>query len=71
MAKAKLALTLEEAAESITVSINTMRALIYQPGFPAFRVGRRWVIPVDAFNAWLCKQGYAKASYPTACGEAE
>ena len=49
----KLAYTLKEAAEAIGVSEPTMHAMVQQPGFPAFRVGKRWVIPMDAFSTWL------------------
>ncbi len=59
----KLAFTLEQAAESIEVSVPTMRTLIQQPGFPAFRVGRRWVIPVNAFQEWMHEQAVSRATY--------
>lgn len=59
----KLALSIEEAAEAINVSVPTMRELMQESGFPAIRVGRRWIIPVDAFSTWLNKQGRAGARY--------
>ena len=59
----KLALSIEEAAEAINVSVPTMRELINQPDFPAIRMGRSWIIPVDAFSAWLNDQGRAGARY--------
>jgi excisionase family DNA binding protein len=59
----KLVLTLTEAAEAMSVSVPTMRTVIHQPGFPAFRVGKRWVIPVDAFREWMHKQALARAAY--------
>lgn len=59
----KLALTLEQAAESIQIGIPAMRVLIHQPEFPAFRVGKRWVIPVDAFQQWMQAQAFVRATY--------
>lgn len=49
----RLALNMAEAARLMGVSIPTMKALANQKGFPAIRVGKRWLIPVDAFKAWL------------------
>lgn len=57
---AKLALNLKEASEAVGVSEPTMRALVALENFPALRVGRRWLIPVDAFNAWLVEQARAR-----------
>ena len=59
----KIALTLKEAADAIGVSEPTMRELANKPGFPAIRVGNRWVIPTAAFTAWLNEQGRAGARY--------
>lgn len=59
--KNKLAYTLAEAAEAINVSVPTMRSLVHQPGFPAFRAGKRWVIPVAEFEAWLGRQANDRA----------
>lgn len=33
-----------------------MSALAKSEGFPAFRIGSRYIIPVDALNAWLIQQ---------------
>ena len=49
----KLTYTLKEAAEAAQLSEPVMRELIYSEGFPAFRVGRRWVIPKETFSNWL------------------
>jgi len=35
------------------VSIPKMRELAHKPGFPAIRVGRRWVIPRMLLKEWL------------------
>lgn len=51
-----LAFNLSQAAESIDVSRPTMSALVRTEGFPAFRIGSQWRIPVEAFREWLNKQ---------------
>lgn len=48
-----LAYTLNEAAKVMHVSVPTLRALVNSPGFPAFRLGKRWVIPDAALKKWL------------------
>ena len=50
-----LALTQEEAARAVGVSTVTMRKWILLSDFPAFKAGKRWIIPVDAFREWLNK----------------
>lgn len=52
----RLAFDLKAAAEAAGVSIPTMRELAQRPDFPAFRAGRRWIIPCDLFKLWLEKQ---------------
>lgn len=56
----KFAFDMKSAAEAAGVSIPTMRELAQRPDFPAFRAGRRWVIPCDLFKAWLEKQAKAQ-----------
>ncbi len=58
----KLALNLQEAAEAASVSEPTMRMLVNQDDFPALRIGRRWMIPVESFNAWLVDRARNRAS---------
>ena len=52
----KLTYTLEEAAEAMNVSRTTMSKIIHRKDFPAFRAGRRWIIPVETFKKWLSEQ---------------
>lgn len=59
----KLALSLEQAAEVIGVSEPTMLTIANQPGFPALKVGRRWIIPVQALAEWLNEQANNQARY--------
>lgn len=59
----KPTLTLKQAADAMGISVSTVRVLIQQPGFPAFKVGQRWVIPAAEFVNWLNEQGRAGARY--------
>lgn len=52
----RMAFTLSEAAEAVGVSRPVMTEWVNIPGFPAFRSGKRWVIPVTALEAWLNEQ---------------
>ena len=58
----RYALTLEEAAKSLGVSVPTMRKIASQNDFPAFRIGKRWIIPCHVFDEWLDKK--ARAAMP-------
>jgi len=57
----KLAFTLKEAAEAANVSEPTMRNWVHIKGFPAFRTGKKWIVPVDAFRRWLEQQAGVSA----------
>ena len=59
----KISLNLKEAAEIIGISKPKMAEVASRPGFPAFRVGRRWVIPRKALLEWIeaeAKRGTAQ-----------
>jgi len=49
----KGALNVRAAAVVAGVSVPTMRRWVCRDDFPAFRSGRRWVIPRDRFIDWL------------------
>lgn len=51
-----LTYNLSEAAEALHVSRPTMLSLVHTDGFPAFRIGRRWIIPADNLKQWLHEQ---------------
>ena len=51
-----MALNLEEAAKAINVSRPTMLTIARRADFPAFRTGKRWIIPIDALRQWLNDQ---------------
>lgn len=52
----KLTYTLTQAAEAINVSRPTMQQIVNRDDFPAFRTGRRWMIPIEPFKDWLNEQ---------------
>lgn len=52
----ELTLTVEQAAKAMQVSRPTMLTLVHQSGFPPFRVGKRWIIPVSGLERWLDEQ---------------
>ena len=60
----RYALTIEEAAKSLGVSMPTMRKIASLQDFPAFRVGKRGIIPCHAFAEWLDKQARERAAMP-------
>ena len=45
-----IALNLVQAAQLVGVSTPVMLRLVHSEGFPAFKVGRRWVIPRAALE---------------------
>ena len=49
----KLALTVEEAAEALTVSTRTVERLIAKGELPSRKIGARRVIPLAALNEYL------------------
>ena len=49
----KQVFNLQQAADYAGVSVPTMAVWARQKGFPAFKAGRRWLIPRTSFTAWL------------------
>ena len=56
----RLAVNLSEAAEVFGLSLPTMAKLVRVDGFPALRVGKRWLIPAQSLNAWLVNAASAQ-----------
>lgn len=50
------------AAAFAGVSVPTMLTWINRADFPAFRSGRRWVIPRDPFIRWMEDQAAKRAT---------
>lgn len=47
------AFNLNQAAEYLGINKITMAKLAQTPDFPAFKIGRRWVIPREALIDWM------------------
>lgn len=52
----KLALTPEEVAKRLGISMPTIYHLCSRKGFPAVRVGRKIIIPLNGLERWLDEQ---------------
>lgn len=57
------AFNLKGAAEFASVSTPTMLEWVNRQDFPAFRSGRRWVIPRESFVRWLNDQAARRACF--------
>lgn len=51
-----LCLNVRDASKALGISEPTLRNLAYTDGFPAFRIGDRWMFPVDGLRRWLLAQ---------------
>ena len=49
----RLAYTAEEFSKAAHLSLPIVYDLIHSEGFPALRVGKRWLIPCKAAEEWL------------------
>lgn len=56
----KLALSLNEAAEALSISIPTLRILVHSEGFPKIKIRSKIIIPVIALNKWLLEHSGLK-----------
>jgi len=52
----KQGLSLSEAAKVVGVSYPTIHKLAHSNGFPAFRVGKKWIVPREKLIEWLHRQ---------------
>ncbi len=48
-----VAYSLEDLTEVTPLSRPTINELVHIDGFPALRVGKRWLVPARAFEKWL------------------
>ena len=55
-----------EVAALLEINLPKAYELARQEGFPAFRIGRRIVVPKAAFHRWLEQAALDKQSYDTA-----
>ena len=56
----RLVYSLAEAADILGFSKPTMVKIVHMDGFPALRVGKRWLIPAQSLNAWLVNAASAQ-----------
>lgn len=45
--------TVKELAQNLKISLSKGYQLVYSNGFPAIRLGRRIIVPVDRLKVWL------------------
>lgn len=60
----RFTLSLSEAARLAGVSVPVLSSWTRLEGFPAFRAGRRWIIPAAAFEAWLEERARKQLDVP-------
>lgn len=53
----KLTLSVSEMQKALGIGRNTAYELVNREDFPAVRLGKRIVIPVEGLTAWLKAQG--------------
>lgn len=56
MEKEKLVYSIPECADVLGLGLTKTRELINSKNFPAIRIGRRVVVPVDQLKDWMAKQ---------------
>lgn len=59
----KKALNVPDIAQQLGISRPTAYDLCKQEGFPSITVGKRIIIPVDAFEKWLMDAAANKAEF--------
>lgn len=53
----KMTVSVSELGKILGIGRNGAYALVHQQGFPAIRLGKRIVVPVDALRDWLAENG--------------
>ena len=53
----KQTISVVELGKVLGVGRNSAYTLVHQPGFPAIRLGKRIVVPVEALRIWLVENG--------------
>lgn len=54
----KITITVKELAEALGIGINQAYALVKQDDFPKLKIGSKYVIPKDEFEAWVKTNSY-------------
>lgn len=51
-----LGYTISKAADKASLSPSMMRKLVINGTVPAIKVGKRWIVPAKALEAWFDQQ---------------
>lgn len=46
-------LNVKQLADYLGIGLNVSYSLVRRPDFPALRIGKRIVVPLEALNGWL------------------
>lgn len=57
----KMALSVVEVQEALGISRSTVYELVNRSDFPKIRVGRKIIVPCEAFTRWLNEQSGKQA----------
>lgn len=57
----KVAISVQELADKMGISIQTAYGLVKEPGFPAIHVGRRILVPVEQLREWIVSHSENKS----------
>lgn len=60
MMEERLTYTAKEAARAASVSMPTFYDWTHISGFPVIRAGRKYIVPIKAFERWLEEQAANK-----------
>ena len=57
----KMALSVVEVQEALGISRSAVYELVHRSDFPKINVGRRIIVPYEAFTRWLNEQSEKQA----------
>lgn len=57
----KIVLNAYDIAHILEIGLNSAYNLMHREGFPALRVGKKWLVPREAFMRWLNEQAGKEA----------
>ena len=59
----RLTYTVDELAQVMQIGRNVAYELCHRQGFPAIRIGKRYVIPIAGLHKWLEEQATGPTSF--------
>ena len=51
-----LTVTPAKAADMMGIAVGMVRQMLYRGELPSLKIGRRWLIPVNALENWIDNQ---------------